>query len=532
MNIPYIDSIIQLLLILFIIFLIYKKKSCFTNNELLTNELDNHIIDNINEISTLLKNNLANISTRVNYIYSHSTSTNLDITDTFDIYSKTINMFTNNINIQDYMSIDGNFTLYNKKIDDYLTDTIYPIGSFYTQYPSANSNDRIITFPENETPEKLFGGSWLELFNDDSIYFRTEGELNKTEPRDTNGIQDYAMKHITDLLPNMQVDYDSIDTILPTGVFSIHSKPKIGTENGRGNDIGVKFHFDSSKASKSSENECRVRNRLFKIWKKISYKNPPITNNRYDGPYQEYEFNQLQDLNTSNQQEAFNYCNTDTACVGVTREADGKYKKSTQLPLKKVVLPHVGLPLYDEDEEMSWYNPPPPKSGKSSYYKINKLNSDFKYSKEYIGVAFGNDTNIIQDNNKQNITFTTLAAAQSACNEMSSCMGITKINNVYTLRNTNKLITTSNASSYQKINIINQINPIDIKTYYTEEIPKSSGDQRLNTTSYTFIEEALNVCIENPECSGVSYDGNVASLYKNYSIRTSTNINSRTYLKL
>jgi hypothetical protein len=443
-------------------------------------------------------------------------------------------MITKNINIQDNMIIFNNFTLYNKKIDDYLKDTIYPIGSYYTQYPSTDSNDSIIIFPKNETPEELFGGSWLEVFNNESMYFRTEGELSN-ETRDIDGIQDYAMIHMRDFLPDMQVDYGSINTIFPTGVFTEYKKlDKIGTDGGSGSDKGVRFNFDSSKVSKSSENESRVRNRLFKIWKKISYDNPPITNNitnnRYDGPYQEYEFNQLQDLNTSNQQEAFNFCNNDTACVGVTREADGKYKKGTQLPLKKVV-----VPIDFDDEEMSWNNDytfNPPKSGKSSYYKINKLNSDFKYSNKYIGVAFGNDTtNIIQDNNKQNITFTTLAAAQSACNEMSSCMGITKNGTNFTLRNTNKLMTTSDASSYQKININNQINPIDIKTYYTEEIPKSEGVEQLNYTSYTSLEEALNVCIGEPECSGVSFDGRNAILYKNYNIRT-MDIKFRTYLKL
>lgn len=39
----------------------------------------------------------------------------------------------------------------------------FPIGSPYTQYPGT------------PTPQELFGGVWEKRFNDEAIFFRTEG---------------------------------------------------------------------------------------------------------------------------------------------------------------------------------------------------------------------------------------------------------------------------------------------------------------------------------------------------------------------
>jgi hypothetical protein len=56
-----------------------------------------------------------------------------------------------------------------------VIDILYPIGSFYTQYPDAESNDDAVEFPVGSRPQTLFGGTWAEQWANESIFFRTRG---------------------------------------------------------------------------------------------------------------------------------------------------------------------------------------------------------------------------------------------------------------------------------------------------------------------------------------------------------------------
>jgi hypothetical protein len=55
----------------------------------------------------------------------------------------------------------------------------FPVGSFYVQFPVKDKNINEyssideIAFPDEERPERLFGGSWQEQWPKESIFFRT-----------------------------------------------------------------------------------------------------------------------------------------------------------------------------------------------------------------------------------------------------------------------------------------------------------------------------------------------------------------------
>jgi hypothetical protein len=77
------------------------------------------------------------------------------------------------------LDISSTSKIKNNNLKKYIFNQVYPIGSFYVQYPDSDINysssgANIITpFPEDKTPAKMFGGKWIEMWNNESVYFRT-----------------------------------------------------------------------------------------------------------------------------------------------------------------------------------------------------------------------------------------------------------------------------------------------------------------------------------------------------------------------
>ena len=62
----------------------------------------------------------------------------------------------------------------NKHFQD-IVNALYPVGSFYVQYPDAASNTDATAFPTASRPATLFGGTWVEQFNTEGAVFQTAG---------------------------------------------------------------------------------------------------------------------------------------------------------------------------------------------------------------------------------------------------------------------------------------------------------------------------------------------------------------------
>ncbi len=171
--------------------------------------------------------------------------------------------YLNGLKLSDSSKIRG------KKIKEYMLDTIYPIGTFYVQYPSENTNIASNAFPLDESPAKLFGGTWTDKWTlwGGGIYFRTEGSLSN-EQRFTNGIQEYAMKHLVGHMSWMQSDENAIGSG-NTGVFGVETGI-INKDDGGADDPVFQNYFDSSIQVLPSDNEIRVKNRLIKVWKRTA----------------------------------------------------------------------------------------------------------------------------------------------------------------------------------------------------------------------------------------------------------------------
>jgi len=60
-------------------------------------------------------------------------------------------------------------------IKSLIYSIVYPVGSYYVQYPAASSNDAATAFPSAYSPASLFGGTWTLMYSTEGIVFQTEG---------------------------------------------------------------------------------------------------------------------------------------------------------------------------------------------------------------------------------------------------------------------------------------------------------------------------------------------------------------------
>lgn len=74
---------------------------------------------------------------------------------------------------------------------DTVRNMIYPIGTYYTQYPNSINGK----FDTSQSPQSLFGGVWELRFNNRGLFFRTEGGYAGESRNGSTGVQEYATRH-------------------------------------------------------------------------------------------------------------------------------------------------------------------------------------------------------------------------------------------------------------------------------------------------------------------------------------------------
>ena len=146
-----------------------------------------------------------------------------------------------------------------KNLINSLMNKIHPIGSYYIQLSKPDG-----TFDDTEAPSKLWEGTvWKLLYNTESIFLRTEGSLS--ENGRSNGIQGDAGRNATG---GFYLIYAKNNT---SGVF--YDADQLGNGSGLPDynpywQVG-RINMDLSRAY-TTANEFRVRNRLIRIYKRIS----------------------------------------------------------------------------------------------------------------------------------------------------------------------------------------------------------------------------------------------------------------------
>lgn len=130
-------------------------------------------------------------------------------------------------------------------------ESSYPVGCYYVQFPNASSNTDSAEFPTSQRPATLFGGTWVEQWSTESVFFRTRGTLSDSGR--TNGSQD------SDIGPHTHSFTDG---------YAYDSGIDLKGESG-----GWPEHFSGDRTSTTAANtgtETRPVNRRIKVWKRTA----------------------------------------------------------------------------------------------------------------------------------------------------------------------------------------------------------------------------------------------------------------------
>ena len=146
-------------------------------------------------------------------------------------------------------------------IEAIVLNRIYPIGSYYIQFAELDG-----TFDINKSPEKLFGGTWTLLHNNQGVFIRTEGG-NANEGR-LNGIQQDSVQRFTAYFRA----YSWLQEGAPNGILrgDYHQNySRAATEPANINTTDLLYNLDSSFQIRSGS-ETRGINILIRIWLRIA----------------------------------------------------------------------------------------------------------------------------------------------------------------------------------------------------------------------------------------------------------------------
>lgn len=138
-----------------------------------------------------------------------------------------------------------------------LLGAIYPIGCYYTQYPDASSNTDATEFPTAQRPETLFGGTWVEQWSTESIYFRTRGTLSdsgRTSGKQEDAFQGHRMGPLSPATFYISSSSGGTGGSGPYGTSSTTGDPVTDGTNG----------------TPRTATETRVVNRRIKVWKRTA----------------------------------------------------------------------------------------------------------------------------------------------------------------------------------------------------------------------------------------------------------------------
>ena len=142
----------------------------------------------------------------------------------------------------------------------------YMINPYYVQYADLSGN-----FNSNEEPSVWFkkmynvNTTWQIIFNSESVYFRTEGNLANVER--SNGIQNDAGRNATGTFGHNYGSGLMSDTNGAYGVFFSGDTFAYGVVDVKDTRYNIKLDLSRAYAT---ANEFRVKNRLMRIYKLLT----------------------------------------------------------------------------------------------------------------------------------------------------------------------------------------------------------------------------------------------------------------------
>lgn len=136
-----------------------------------------------------------------------------------------------------------------------LLDAVFPVGSFYSQLPDAESNTASTAFPDSKAPTALFGGTWELQFDDEGIVFQTEGYDGAGR---TDGLMDDQLQGFKIGIPDGSAS-NSVGTLLGPAITARSTMYSDGN-----------LYTDGTNGTPRKGTRTCHRNRLVRIWKRTA----------------------------------------------------------------------------------------------------------------------------------------------------------------------------------------------------------------------------------------------------------------------
>jgi hypothetical protein len=149
----------------------------------------------------------------------------------------------------------------------YVQYNPYPICSFYTQYPNADSNTLATAFPDAYRPADMFGGTWVAQWDDEGIDFHTE-RINDT------GLQARADGLQPDQFQGHRFAQYYLGSFTATGAFQGGRGDRSDGASGFGTDAATgtisSIITDETNGTPRKGTVTVERNRLVRIYKRTA----------------------------------------------------------------------------------------------------------------------------------------------------------------------------------------------------------------------------------------------------------------------
>lgn len=157
-------------------------------------------------------------------------------------------------------------------VGGYVQYNTYPVGSFYTQYPDADSSVLATAFPDASRPADMFGGTWVAQWDTEGIDFHTERTSDTGLQTRTNGKQADQSQQITGSFTSRQLASPAKIIDNESNAFSEGADGSSGASIAASSTALLKtINFDSANSSSARTGTVTCdSNRLVRIWKRTA----------------------------------------------------------------------------------------------------------------------------------------------------------------------------------------------------------------------------------------------------------------------
>ena len=154
----------------------------------------------------------------------------------------------------------GGGSVASKENIEALTSSPYAVGDVFVQWPVSASNDKATAFPAAQRPAARFGGTWTQIWDNDAVFFKTEGDFHASETQDSSRTDGKQTQQMVDHYHGMSGTNNAI-----AGGGAIAA----GTDYSA-NTVTIIGATADGTHSLLTGYENRPQNRIFLLWKRTA----------------------------------------------------------------------------------------------------------------------------------------------------------------------------------------------------------------------------------------------------------------------